>query len=126
VVFGTSHLRNTAEFDLSFLNGTNGFQIVAGYTDLSNFQQRFLEGGAFLDDDEYADLIHPNNHEINIIFGSKSFTKSVIVVSAVKGVATTITFDKTNTVQMVRNVGDTTGNKIDDLVVSLYKFSYLI
>jgi len=52
VVFGSSDMRTKTSFDLSTLDGTNGFQVVAGYNDLNNFQQRFLEGGAFLDDDE--------------------------------------------------------------------------
>jgi len=52
VVFGSSDMRSKASFDLSTIDGKNGFQVVAGYNDLNNFQQRFLEGGAFLDDDE--------------------------------------------------------------------------
>lgn len=109
-------MKTAAEFDLSTLDGSNGFTITTGYTDKSNFHLRYHES-AYLDDDEFGDVILPNNHEINIIFGKATFETNVNVPSAPAGSALTITFADTQIINKIHNTGDVNGDKIDDLLV---------
>lgn len=126
VIFGNANMLQVNEFDLKTLDGSNGFTIGTGYVDKSNWHLRYHES-AYLDDDEFGDIVLPNNHEMNIIFGRKSFSGTGIYVpSAAAGSATTIQFADTQIIQKIHNTGDVNGDKIDDLIVAHSDRAYLI
>lgn len=125
VVFGSAAMTSALEFDLSTLDGQNGFTITTGYTDLSNWHLRYHES-AHIDDDEYSDIILPNNHEVNIIFGTDAFTANLNVPNAPAGAACTLTFGQAQIVNKIHKVGDVNGDKVDDLIIAFADRAYLV
>lgn len=68
----------------------------------------------------------PNNHEINVIFGKANFGANFNVANKEAGKAVTFTFDTSQIIQKIHNVGDTNGDYIDDILVAVSDRAYLI
>lgn len=51
-----------------------------------------------------------NNNLINIIFGDKDFTAELNILYTFEGSATTISFETSQIIQRINNVGDVNGD----------------
>ncbi|MEA5534957.1 RHS repeat-associated core domain-containing protein [Crocosphaera sp. XPORK-15E] len=121
VIFGSRNGFN-ANFNVSSLDGTNGF-IINGVDPDNNLQH--FSGAGDINNDGIDDLIFGNNNEAYVILGSRNGFNATFDLSSFDGTNGFIIngdFGFNTSITSVSGAGDINNDGIDDLIIGNYDY----